>query len=404
MMVQPLIQMVDVHKAFGPAKVLDGVDLSIPQGQITTVIGKSGMGKSVLLKHIVGLLQPDQGQILFEGQPLAAMKKAERRRLKMQVSYMFQGTALFDSMTVFDNIALPLTEHGRFSKKEIRRKVEEKLQQLDLKGIENKYPSQLSGGMRKRVALARALVTNPQIVLFDEPTTGLDPIRKSAAHSMIANYQKRFDFTGIVVSHEIPDVFFISHRVAMLDEGHIIFEGTPDEIQRSRNPMIQQFIHGLEGRHDHLTGFVPPSQGMEKFTREMVRLQRHKIDFSLVLLRVNNLEVIDELKDHEDSQKVLQHLANHVQGCLGITDTCSRVGLNKIMVLLSNSDIGRARMFCSELAREMEMKKILDIKDPPRACISVSAGFAQAMENSDLDRLIQQAGSADNMFYEFRVC
>jgi phospholipid/cholesterol/gamma-HCH transport system ATP-binding protein len=398
------IQLQDVHKAFGDKQVLAGVDLSIQKGKVTTIIGKSGMGKSVLLKHIIGLLEPDSGTILFEGIPLNHLKGKQKRSLKMKFSYMFQGTALFDSMTVFENIALPLKERRSFSKDEIRRKVKEKLKQLDLHDVETNYPAQLSGGMKKRVALARALVTDPEIVLFDEPTTGLDPVRKNAAHSMIADYQKRFGFTAIVVSHEIPDVFYISDRMAMLDEGHIVFEGTPDEIQQSPDPVVQQFIHGLESRQDDMTGLVPQPQAVEKFKREMVRLQRHQITFSLILLTINNLEAIDELVGHVAGQTILQQLALHVQGILGITDTCSRLGLNRIMVLLSNSNIARARMFCSELARELETNKVLQLTDQSKSCMSVSAGFAEAQKDSSLEQLISKAASAENMFYEFRVC
>ncbi len=243
-MTVPLIQFNQVFKRFGDNAVLKGVDLSIYQGQVTAIIGKSGIGKSVLLKHIIGLLQPDEGEILFQGQALNAMAATERRTVRMKFSYMFQGTALFDSMSVYDNVALPLKEKGRVPFNEIESRVRDKLAQLDLVGIEDKYPSQISGGMKKRVAMARALVTEPQIVLFDEPTTGLDPIRKNAAHAMIAEYQKTFGFTGVMVSHEIPDVFYISQRIAMLDQGRIIFQGSPDDIQSSSEAAIRQFIRG----------------------------------------------------------------------------------------------------------------------------------------------------------------
>lgn len=245
-MTVPMIQFNQVFKRFGDNAVLKGVDLSIYQGQVTAIIGKSGIGKSVLLKHIIGLLEPDAGEILFQGRAITTMTAGERRALKMKFSYMFQGTALFDSMTVYENVALPLKENGRVPLREIGSRVRDKLAQLDLVGIEDKYPSQLSGGMKKRVAMARALVTDPQIVLFDEPTTGLDPIRKNAAHAMISEYQKAFGFTGVMVSHEIPDVFSISQRIAMLDKGRIIFQGTSTEIQNSNEPAIRQFIRGQD--------------------------------------------------------------------------------------------------------------------------------------------------------------
>lgn len=245
-MTEPLIQFKQVFKSFGDNAVLKGVDLSIYKAEVTAIIGKSGIGKSVLLKHIIGLLEPDAGEILFQGRTMNAMTAAERKAIKMKFSYMFQGTALFDSMTVYDNVALPLKEKGKVHFREIERRVREKLTQLDLSGIEDKYPSQLSGGMKKRVAMARALVTEPEIVLFDEPTTGLDPVRKNAAHAMISEYQQTFGFTGVMVSHEIPDVFYISQRIAMLDNGRIIFQGSPAEIQKNTEPAIRQFIQGQE--------------------------------------------------------------------------------------------------------------------------------------------------------------
>ncbi len=403
-MTTPLIELKNVQKAFDESQVLADVNLRIPEGKITTIIGKSGMGKSVLLKHIIGLLIPDAGTIFFQGNDLSKMKRADKKALKMKFSYMFQGTALFDSMTVFENIALPLKERRTLSKAAIKEKVNEKLGQLDLHGVNDRYPSQISGGMKKRVALARALVTDPEIVLFDEPTTGLDPIRKNAAHSMILDYQKRFGFTAIIVSHEIPDVFFISDHMAMLDEGKIVFEGSPDEIQQSTNPVIQQFIHGLESQKDDLTGLLPHSQGVEKFKREMVRLQRHQIDFSLVLLTMCNMEAIDEMVGHVAGQTILQELATHVKHCIGITDSCSRLGLNKIMVLLSSSDIVRARTFCSELARELKKSISLNFNCDSKNCITINAGFAQARVDSTLEQLVSDAATAESLFYEFRVC
>ena len=241
-----MIQLQKVCKKFGQNIVLHNANLNIYKGEVTTIIGKSGGGKSVLLKHIIGLMEPDSGKILFKGRQVSEMNKKERYMLKKKFSYMFQGSALFDYMTVLDNIALPLRETTPLRESEILDRAHNMLKQLDLHEIDDKYPSQISGGMKKRVAMARALVTDPEIVLFDEPTTGLDPIRKNAVHSMISSYQKKFEFTGVLVSHEIPDIFYISQRVAMLDNGTILFEGTPDEIQRSNKPEIRQFIHASE--------------------------------------------------------------------------------------------------------------------------------------------------------------
>ena len=240
---EPYIRIEKLSKSFGDNHVIRGVDLDINRGEILTLIGKSGVGKSILLKLLINLIEPDSGRILFEGRPLDALPKAERKEFQKKMSYVFQGTALLDSLTVFENVALPLQERRRRApREEIRRRVREKLHQLDLVDIDEKYPSQLSGGMKKRVALARALVTEPEVVLFDEPTTGLDPIRKHAVHRLITDYQKKFGFTAVLVSHEIPDVFYISQRIAMIDEGRIVFAGTPEDLRQSAVPVVREFI------------------------------------------------------------------------------------------------------------------------------------------------------------------
>lgn len=243
-MKSPLIEFVNVKKSFGNNHVMQGVNLSIYEDEITVVIGKSGSGKSVLLKHIIGLMQQDSGNVLFCGEDILSMSGSKRREFKRKFSYMFQENALFDSMNIYENIALPLTETSLFSKQEIRKKVEIRMEQLEIQGTSNKYPAQLSGGMKKRVALARALVTEPSIVLFDEPTTGLDPVRKNGVHAMIKSYQEMFGFTAVIVSHEIPDIFQISQRVAMLEKGRIIFQGTAKQIVDCNESEVSSFING----------------------------------------------------------------------------------------------------------------------------------------------------------------
>ena len=243
----PLIEFVDVYKGFGDEPVLEGVNLSIYPGEITAVIGKSGCGKSVLLKHIIGLLPPDSGSIYYDGVDMAEMGRADRSRFKRRVSYMFQDNALFDAMDLFDNIALPLVEKSTLSRAEIRDRVMTRMAQMELEGMAEKFPAQLSGGMRKRVALARALITDPEAVLFDEPTTGLDPVRKQGVHDMIREYQQQFGFTAVVVSHEIPDIFTVSQRVAMLDQGRIILEAPTKEFVRSPIAAVHKFITATGG-------------------------------------------------------------------------------------------------------------------------------------------------------------
>jgi len=400
-MVQPLIQFKNTTKRFGDNIVLDGIDLSIFKGEITAIIGKSGTGKSVLLKHVIGLLEPDSGQVIFEDKSLAEMRRTERKALKRKFSYLFQNTALFDFLTVFENIALPLKERTSLPDDEIKRRVHDKLHQLDLRNIDLSYPSQLSGGMKKRVALARALVTDPEIVLFDEPTTGLDPIRKNAVHSMISNYQKRFGFTGIIVSHEIPDVFFIAQRVAMMDGGKILFEGSPDSIQRVANPIVKNFIQGLESPHDELTGMASQAMGKDRLALELNRLQRHKVPFSIVLLSVERLEDIDRIVGHMASQTMFKTFAAVVKQNIRVTDNCFRYDMDKIMVVLPDTDRNQARMFCRKLSRNLEDSSILEAPESAHGyCFAVNAGIAQAEEESQLESLLVEVEAKLNIFYE----
>jgi len=243
-MTPPFIQFKNIKKQFGTLKVLKGVNLSITKGQVTVVIGKSGTGKSVLLKHIVGLIHQDSGQLMIQGEPLDRLSKKKACRFKNKTSYMFQDNALFDFLTVYDNIALPLKETAQIADPVLQQKVHARMKQLGIEGIDHKYPSELSGGMRKRAALARALVTDPEVILFDEPTTGLDPIRKNDVHTMIKAYQKQFGFTAVIVSHDIPHIFDLAQHIALLDDGIIIFEGAKQDLLCSDIPGVQAFIQG----------------------------------------------------------------------------------------------------------------------------------------------------------------
>ena len=243
-----MIKLIGVKKSFGDQVVLNGVNLEIPKGQITAVIGPSGEGKSVLLKHMIGLLRPDEGQVLVEGEEISRMGRSALNRVRGKFGMLFQNAALFDSLTVFENVAFPLREKTRLSEHEITQRVREALLHVGLTAVDAKYPDQLSGGMKKRVGLARALLMDPRIILFDEPTTGLDPVICRAIHQMIKETHARFGYTAVVVSHEIPRIFDISDRVAVLYRGSIIAVGTPEEVQASEHPVVRQFISGsLDG-------------------------------------------------------------------------------------------------------------------------------------------------------------
>jgi phospholipid/cholesterol/gamma-HCH transport system ATP-binding protein len=239
-----VIRVQGLQKRFGSQEVLRGVDLDIATGEIMVVIGRSGGGKSVLLKHMIGLLRPDAGAVLVDGTDITRLRGRALDRVRERYGVVFQGGALFDSMSVWDNVAFPLREKSRHSTAEIQGRVEEKLEQVGLDGMGDKNPAEISGGMRKRVAIARALVTEPEIVFFDEPTTGLDPVLVNTIHHLILNLHRRARFTAVVVSHEIPEIFEIADTVAMLHEGRIVEVGPPAAIQGSTNPIVRRFIKG----------------------------------------------------------------------------------------------------------------------------------------------------------------
>lgn len=243
-----MIELSNIHKAFGSQTVLNGLNLSIPAGKTTAVIGPSGEGKSVMLKHMIGLLTPDQGDVLVDGASILGLGRSELNRVREKFAMVFQNAALFDSMTVYENVAFPLEEKTSLARAEIDARVATALHEVGLRDVNRKYPDELSGGMKKRVGLARALLLEPEIVLFDEPTTGLDPVIRRAIHQLIRQTQEKFGFTAVIVSHDIPDIFEVAHHIAMLYRGEILQFGTPDEIKASEHPVVRQFISGsLDG-------------------------------------------------------------------------------------------------------------------------------------------------------------
>lgn len=242
-----MIEIEDLYKSFNGLEVLKGVSLKIEKGEILALIGVSGYGKSVLIKHVPGLIKPDRGRVVVDGKEIGALKSKTLQKLRSRIGFLFQGGALFSSMTVFDNVAFPLEEKTNFSKEEIREKVLHELDMVGLSGAEDKYPSQLSGGMQKRAALARELVWEPEIMIFDEPTTGLDPIIGHAILKLIESLHQRMNFTGIMVTHEMARVFKIVNKVALLHEGIIVAMGSPEEIISSEDPIVRQFIKGEVG-------------------------------------------------------------------------------------------------------------------------------------------------------------
>lgn len=237
-----MIRVVDLYKSFGDHPVLKGVDLELETGKITTIIGGSGCGKTVLLKHLNALLLPDRGRVMVGGQDITQLRHSALNEVRRKFGVLFQGAALLDSMTIFDNVAFPLRETTRLKEAEIQKRVNESLEQVGLSGAGYKFPAEMSGGMKKRAGLARALVTRPEIMLFDEPTTGLDPLLGKSIHQLIRRMHEIFNFTGVVVSHDIPEVFKISDRIAMLAGGTIAEVGATGEFVASENPTVRQFI------------------------------------------------------------------------------------------------------------------------------------------------------------------
>jgi len=240
----PIVEFRDVHKRFGHLIVLDGVNLTIQRGESIVIIGASGSGKSVMLKHIVGLLKPENGTVRFDGIRIDTMPERELMRVRRRCGFLFQMGALFDSLTVGENIAFPLVEHTKRSPEEIRLVVAHRLAMVGMPGIESKMPAELSGGQRKRVALARAIALDPEVILYDEPTTGLDPVRADVINELIIKLQRELRTTSIVVTHDMASAFRVADRIVMLHEGKLIIDGSPQQIKDSTNPVVHHFVTG----------------------------------------------------------------------------------------------------------------------------------------------------------------
>jgi phospholipid/cholesterol/gamma-HCH transport system ATP-binding protein len=239
-----MIDIENATKAFDGVPILKGISLHIERGEFVALIGRSGYGKSVLLRHLAGLLRPDSGRITIDGQPISELHGKALERLRSRFGFVFQGGALFDSLTVFDNVAFPLREKTRRSEEEIAKLVAESLDRVGLTGSEEKLPAQISGGMVKRTALARSLVMEPELMFFDEPTTGLDPLTAQGVLDLIDECHRNLGFTGVIVSHQIPRIFDIVDKVAVLHDGQIRYFGTPDGLEHSADEAVRQLVTG----------------------------------------------------------------------------------------------------------------------------------------------------------------
>ncbi len=394
----PLIEFQNVTKRFGDKTVLDRVNLQIYEGQVTTIIGLSGSGKSVLLKHIIGLIEPDEGVILFRGKPITGGDRSDISESFNQISYMFQGNALFDSLTVYDNIALPLRETTTLKKAEIHRRVMSRIKQTELTEAISRYPSELSGGMQKRAALARALITDPQIVLFDEPTTGQDPVRKNAILSMIAQYQRKFNFTAVLVSHEIPDVYFISNRILALYDRQIVFQGTPEELENFDHPFMNEVIGSLEALQKELTGLY--SQRQFKVLNHLQLKRRVAGEpYCLVDFRLEELNALISTVGHEAAQEAVRNMGLYIDKHFGtIGGISTRRNTSEIITMLPYSTLLETEGIMKNFIQDFNDQTIPLIQaesckwaEGSSVAVSITAGVAEGVAESDIDAVIAQA-------------
>ena len=329
------------------------------------------------------------------------MKKSEIATSFAQMSYMFQDNALFDSMTVYENIALPLQETTNLKKVEIDRRVMARIEQTELSDAVNKFPAELSGGMQKRLALARALITDPRIVLFDEPTSGQDPVRKNAILSMIAHYQRKFDFTAIIVSHEIPDVYFISNRILALYDGKIVFQGTPEELEKFDHPFQDEVINSLEGLQKELTGLYSKRQFK---IMNHAHLKRRTIggNYSVAVFTLEGLNSIVTNLGYDAAHAAIQSMGLYIDKHFGaIGGFSTRRNSNEVVTVMPYSDIADAENILQDFTKDFQGQGIRDIWAGARQqltsanCVdfTVLAGIAQGQPIAEIDSVIESAKS-----------
>ena len=394
----PLIEFKNVTKRFGDRTVLDNVNVKIYENQITTIIGKSGTGKSVLLKHIIGLLKPDEGTILFQGKPVNTMKKGEWDEYRSTIAYLFQNNALLDSMTVFENIAFPLQQTTNLNKKEIEKKVLKRIADLELTEAMDKYPSELSGGMQKRVALARALVEDPKVVLFDEPTTGQDPIRKNMILSMITHYRRKFGFTAVMISHDIPDVFFISDRIIVLWEGQVGFEGTYEETAKLKIPLIDEFLRSLDGFQDELTGLLS-REAFRMHHTTMLGGTTKLVAVSAAVLNVR-LNILHDALGPQPAVEVLKALGEYTNSHFNnVGGFSARYSRDQILTIFPHTSLDEAKELLAQFARKLQQGALDNIESVALAKmdaeesfdIYIRAGTTEVMPNDKIEQIIERA-------------
>jgi len=396
MMNSPIIEFKNVTKRFDNRTILDRINLQIYEGDVTTIIGKSGEGKSVLLKHIIGLLRPDEGSVLIRGLPITEMSRREWDTHLAQISYMFQNNALFDSKTVYENVAMPLRKFNQLSKSQVQEKVMARLGQTELTDVAHKYPSELSGGMQKRTALARALVTDPKIVLFDELTTGQDPIRRNAILRMIADYKTKFGFTAVLISHDIPDVFFISNRILALYNKKIVFQGTPEAFEEFDHPFYDEIIASIEGLQRELTGLHSRRRFKVRYQTDLMRKNGNR-QFTVVLFTLENLDRIIEELGHTAAQNGIRTMGDYINKHFGTVGGFStRRRIDQFSTVLPFSDLDEAQRILEDFTRDFRQNGLVRIENAAREVnpavrcfeFSIGAGLARGNPNVELDSIM----------------
>ena len=396
---ESLIEFKGVSKSFGERNILNRIDFSIYEGEVTTLIGLSGTGKSVTLKHIIGMLKPDEGEILFRGRPINKMRKAEWNDYIGQISYMFQNNALFDSLTVYENVALPLKYTTKLKKKEIEKKAMKRIEQTELTEVFDKYPSEISGGMQKRTALARALVTDPNIVLFDEPTTGQDPIRKNAILGMVAEYQKRFGFTALMISHEIPDVYFISNRILALYDRKIVFQGDPEDFEALDHPFRQELISSLESLGEELTGLYSKRHFKVRYQTDLS--QRHpNATYATAVFTIDDIDLISTNLGHDVTQQIIRSLGSYINKHFGaVGGFSSRQTINEYATVLPYSDLEEAKRIMADFTKDFQqhgmkgLEATIANETKTENCVefTVLAGLAQGKPQIEIESVMEFA-------------
>ncbi len=396
---EPIIEFKGVTKRFDVRTILDKVDFKIYEGEVTTLIGLSGTGKSVTLKHIIGLLKPDEGQVLYRGQPIDQMSKKEWNAYIGQVSYMFQNNALFDSMTVVENVALPLRQTTHLGKKEIEDKAMASIEQTDLTEVFDKYPSELSGGMQKRAALAWALVTDPSLVLFDEPTTGQDPIRKNAILGMVAEYQRRFGFTALLISHEIPDVYFISNRILALYNKKIVFQGPPDEFEEFEHPFREEILTSLENFQADISGLYSKRHFKVRYQTDLSKRHPDAM-YAVAIFALEEMDLVSENMGHDATQEIIRALGSYINKHFGAVGGFSaRQTINEYATVLPFSDLEEAERIMQDFKKDFRehglpnIQTLVEGEKTADDCFefNILAGLAQGKPQIEIESVMEFA-------------